>query len=187
MSRAKAKTVRMRKLVNGLLPTLGYHVACALDGEVTRFGASLKVAVHLGDQKVGGGNRSVGHDRAMSHIGFGLDDDHQGNGFAQAWIPHCFEQYRRFGFERVKLTSGATHVWGRLGFEWSDPSSPDLLASLDAAITKVANAHGTSLELYTLQHALTEGAAPAAAEIAASPVGVDVLRHVNAPMTHHLW
>ena len=187
---ARTQTRKLRDAVAALIPAIegtfaGYRVECAVAGEVSRFGATVDVRVFHGAEEVGGGRRSVLPGHRIRHIGLDMGE-HRGNGFGRAWLPHCFEQYRRHRFERVDVSSGATHVWGRLGFEWANPGSPELVGALVAAADVVAGERGPSAELDALRLSLAAQHTPAAAEIAASDTGVEVLRHVIAPMVHHL-
>lgn len=99
---------------------------------------SVTGAITRDGEQVGVITRAFGRDPDgtlwVKHVDFGLDPKEQGHGVGEAIVRKSIEEYRRLGFDEVRLTAtdAGRYVWAKQGFQWDDETAQRFESALPA-------------------------------------------------------
>ncbi|WP_433513725.1 hypothetical protein ACQP2T_60950 [Nonomuraea sp. CA-143628] len=149
---------------------------------------SLEAKIFKGGQEAGYVSRIFHRDRDASlwvkHDYLSLEEEYQGQGFANAWNRHLEGWYRESGLERIEISPGLEaggYVWAMDGYLWSDvyEVGPFMMPADDSEHRKkpIPRLMGEIARLESLLAANLDNSIPEA-----NRLGADVLARIRAEL-----
>lgn len=147
--------------------------------------ASVSYDLSTDGNVIGVANRVLRREKrtfTVDHAGMEIAETYRGRGFARTFSTHSFDTYRRLGVSRVEVSSGATHIWSRVGFDW-DTDTDTVRSALLTAIDQVRDTLGNDAALDTVERELNAGTVRSASDYTTlGPSGNAMLEHVRIAM-----